>query len=75
MSKQMIELALQAMLGYKLGKWGADCRELCSTIGLKKEEWDHIKKNEDFAGLDKEDIQDINTYFLDNDVLHKGKET
>jgi hypothetical protein len=58
--KHQIDLALQAMLGFKLGKWGADVRELASTIGLTSEEWEYIKLKEDSGGLDEFDIDIIN---------------
>ena len=58
--KRQIDLALQAMLGFKLGKWGADARELASTIGLTSEEWEYIKLKEDGGGLNEDDIDTIN---------------
>jgi len=57
-----IEQALQQMIGFRLGKWGADILELASSMGLKKEEWEYIKKEED-CGLDEEDIKELNAYF------------
>ena len=32
-------------------------------MGLKKEEWDYIRKFEDNGNLDKRDIEEINEYF------------
>jgi len=60
---ELINEALQQMTGFKIGKWGASITELISSMGLKKSEWDYIKKNEDSGFLDKEDIKEINNYF------------
>ena len=62
-NKEMIGEALQQMLGFKLGKWGACPRELVSSMGLTKKEWEHIKKKEGSGGLDNDDIKEIDEYF------------
>ncbi len=55
--------ALQQMTGFRLGKWGADVRELISSMGLRKEEWEHIKNNEESGHLDENDIKEIDEIF------------
>jgi hypothetical protein len=62
--EKQIELAVQQMTGFKLGKWGAEPTELVSSMGLTKEEWDYIKENEDSGRLDKEDIKIIDDYYV-----------
>jgi len=69
-----IEKALQSMLGFKLGRWGADSIELISTIGLTKEEWNHIKNNEDCGHLDDDDIKEINEYFSSSSLINQKSE-
>ena len=61
--EKQIELAVQQMTGFKLGKWGAEPTELISSMGLTKEEWSYIKRNEDSGRLDKEDIKTIDNYY------------
>ena len=61
--ERAIEEALQQMTGFRIGKWGANIIELVSSMGLKKEEWEDIKKYEDNGNLDKRDIEEINEYF------------
>lgn len=61
--EKQIELALQQMTGFRLGKWGASVRELVSSMGLTKKEWEYINKNEDSCQLFKEDIDEINEIF------------
>ncbi len=68
MTKQMIEHALQQMIGFRLGKWGAGARELVSSMGLKEKEWELIKKNEESGSLDKNDIKEIDEYFISQNV-------
>ncbi len=65
MKKKLINEALQQMQGFKLGKWGADVRELVSSMGLKENEWEWIKEHEDNGNLDDNDIEEINKYFED----------
>ena len=66
-----IEKAIQQMIGFKLGKWGADIIELISSMGLKKEEWEYLKKFEDNGRLDDDDIKEINEYFKQGEKLTK----
>jgi len=61
--EKQIELAVQQMTGFKLGKGGADPIELISSMGLKEKEWKIIKKREDSAYLDKDDIKVIDEHF------------
>ncbi len=61
--KKLISEALQQMIGFKLGRWGADPIELVSSMGLTITEWRYIKKNEESGYLDKDDIKEINKYF------------
>ena len=63
MSRNLIGEALQQMTGFKLGKWGADVRELISSMGLTKDEWEYIKKSENSGCLDEDDINEINKVF------------
>lgn len=63
MDKLMIDHALQQMVGFKLGKWGANVYELISSMGLKKEEWEYIKNNEESGNLDEDDIKIIDEIF------------
>lgn len=74
MSRDEIAEALQQMTGFRLGKWGADVRELASSMGLKKHEWEHIKKNENSGGLDEDDIKGINEYFTLQELDEGGSE-
>lgn len=67
--KVMIEYALNQMTGFKLGKWGADIRELVGSMGLKKKEWEHIKKDEESGHLDEDDIKTIDEYFAEQEDL------
>ncbi len=62
MTREEINEALQQMQGFQIGKWGGDVRELASSMGLKKSEWEHIKENEQ-CGLDEDDINEIDEYF------------
>ncbi len=62
MSRKEIAEALQQMTGFQLGKW-SDVRELVSSMGLRKEEWEHIKKEEESGHLDDEDIKRIDECF------------
>jgi len=59
--------ALQQMTGFKIGKWSGDVTELASSMGLKKKEWEHIKKNEDEGYLDKKDIDELDEYFKEGE--------
>lgn len=68
MSRDMIGEALQQMTGFKLGKWGADIRELISSMGLKKREWEYIKKHEESGHLDDDDIREINELFVNGRI-------
>ncbi len=61
--KKLINEALQQMVGFRLGKWSGNVRELVSSMGLKKDEWEHIKNNEESGHLDEDDISEINEYF------------
>lgn len=61
--KKMIRDAVQQMIGFKIGKWGACPRELVSSMGLSKDEWEYIKKNEDGGFLDEKDVIEIDEYF------------
>ena len=61
--QKLINEALQQFVGFKVGKWGADIKELVSSMGLTEEEWNHIKENEEDANLDEDDIEEINKYF------------
>ena len=61
--EKQIELAIQQMTGFRLGRWGADPIELISSMGLKEKEWKIIKKKEDSAYLDKDDIREIDKHF------------
>ena len=63
MSRDEIGEALQQMTGFRLGKWGADIGELISSMGLTKDEWEHIKKYENSGHLDEDDIKTINEIF------------
>ena len=63
MDKLMIDHALQQMVGFRLGKWGANIHELISSMGLKKEEWEYIKKNEESGNMDEDDVAIINEIF------------
>ena len=62
MGRDEIAEALQQMTGYNVGKFG-DIKELVSSMGLNKDEWEHIKENEESGHLNEEDIEDINDYF------------
>ena len=74
MKKKLINEALQQMQGFKLGKWGADVRELVSSMGLKENEWEWIKEHEDNGNLDDNDIEEINKYFEDAEDEKKVQE-
>lgn len=62
MGRDEIGEALQQMTGFKIGRW-SDIIDLVSSMGLKKEEWEHIKKDEESGHLDEDDIERINEHF------------
>ena len=62
-NKKGIGEALQQMTGFKIGKWSSDITELVSSMGLEKEEWEYIKKNEDEGYLDEKDVKELDEYF------------
>lgn len=62
-TQKAIGEALQQMTGFKIGKWSDDITELASSMGLTKEEWEYIKKNEDEGYLDEKDIEELDEYF------------
>ena len=59
-NKKQIVLAEQQFLGYALGSQGHSINELCSSMGLKKEEWDYLKKERMVNTLTKEQIEEVN---------------
>ena len=61
--KKMIRDAIQQMIGFRLGKWGACPIELITSMGLSKLEWEYIKKNEDSGLLDEIDIVEIDEHY------------
>lgn len=63
--ENQIEFALQQFIGFTHGKKGFPVRELVSSMGLKKEEWDRLNEEEDMAlgHLDVEDCEEIDKYF------------
>lgn len=66
MKKDLIKEALQQFVGFKVGKWG-NIEELISSMALTKEEWEHIKENEESGNLDEDDIEKVNKYFEEED--------
>ena len=62
--KELIDEALQQMTGFKVGRWG-DIRELVSSMGLTKDEWEHIKNKEECGYLDEDDVEEINEIFAE----------
>jgi hypothetical protein len=66
--EKQIELAVQQMTGFRLGKWGAEPIELISSMGLTEEEWKNIKEFEDSGNLDKEDIEELDLYFQEQKI-------
>lgn len=69
---KMIELADAQFLGYRLGKWGASLRELCSSMGLTKEEYITLLEHYGLdATLDSNDIEEIEDYFNEEERRRK----
>ncbi len=65
--QKLIDEALQQFTGFKIGKWSNNIRELISSMGLKKEEWEYIKRTEDPDSiLDEEDVEEINKIFKED---------
>lgn len=60
--RRLIELAEQQFLGFSLGSRGFSIEELVSSMALKKEEWDYLKKEGLVNSLDSRDIEDVNNY-------------
>lgn len=58
-----IDLAEQQLLGYSHAKQGYGLRDLIIAMGLKKSEWETLKKNGDIAYLSKEEKAEIEEYF------------
>ena len=65
-NKRLIDDALQQMTGFRVGRWGGSPRELISSMGLEKEEWEYIKKHEESGHLDEDDIEEINEEFAES---------
>lgn len=66
--KRLISDALQQMTGFKIGRWSGNVKELVSSMGLTREEWEHIKKHEESGNLDEDDIREINEDFAGEEV-------
>ncbi len=64
--EELIEMALQQMIGFRLGSWGAYPQELVSSMGLSKEEWEYIKKTQDKGFMDEKDVIQIDEYYKNN---------
>lgn len=71
-NQKLISEALQQMTGFQVGKW-SDSSELVSSMGLREEEWEHIKENEESGHLDDDDIKEINQYFANSGGEEKWK--
>lgn len=69
--EMMIEYALQQFIGFNLAKQGVGVRELVSSMGLKKEEWDELNRKEDMglSHLSVEDCGEIDKYFEEETPL------
>ena len=57
-----INLALQQFTGFKMGKWET-ITDLVHAMGLSEKEWDYIKKYEDKALLNNQEVKEIDEYF------------
>ena len=62
MSKKQLDLAEAQLLGWHLGRWGANADEICSQMGLTEEEWKILKKDY-LLVLDDEEKEEIDKYF------------
>lgn len=61
--EKQIELAEHQFLGFITGSQGYSIEKLISSMGLKKKEWEYLKKEELVNGLRELDISEINSHF------------
>jgi len=61
--KHLIENAEQQFTGFAIGYDSGNIKELISCMGLKKYEWDYLKRKQMVNCLTKEQKKEVNKYF------------